>query len=257
MKRAKLALIVLVISIFTAGTLSVNLVSANFVPIEIGVESPKETTYAVNEVSLTFRAVVYAYYQAWFNINYTITSVSYSIDGKANVTVPISTSKDGEGNKIYSAETTLSGLSEGSHEVIVYATAQMGKVYSYQKNFAVDATPPKVSITSIENKVYNMPDIALNFTTSETCSQIKYVLDGQDNVTIAENVFLTGLSVGVHNVIVYAWDIAGNIGVSETVVFTVAEPEPEPFPTIIIAISGAAATAVVLGLIYYFKNRNH
>lgn len=258
MKRAKLdRVLVVAISILAAGTFLVNLASANFVPIGIGVESPKETAYATHEVPLTFSAFVYAYYYSWFRINYTITSVCYSIDGKANVTIPTSIAKDGEGNQIISAQVALSGLSEGAHKVMVYATAQMGTVYSFQKNFVVDTAQPEVSILSIENRVYDTPDVALNFTTSENCAQIKYSLDGQENMTIAENMTLTGLAVGVHNVTVYAWDAAGNIGSSETAVFTVAEPEPEPFPFVLVAATSTAAVAVAcLGILYYFRKHN-
>jgi hypothetical protein len=39
------------------------------------------------------------------------------------------------------------------------------------------------------------------------------------NVTIAGNTTLTGLSSSVHNLTVYAWDEAGNIGSSETITF--------------------------------------
>jgi len=50
-------------------------------------------------------------------------------------------------------------------------------------------------------------------------------LDGQENVTIAGNTTLVGLSSGVHNVTVYACDDAGNVGSLETLTFTVAKPE--------------------------------
>jgi hypothetical protein len=78
------------------------------------------------------------------------------------------------------------------------------------------------------------PNISLNFTVNETVTQISYVLDGKENVTVASNTILTNLPYGEHNVTVYATDIAGNVGSSETVIFTVAKPDPElePFPTI-------------------------
>ena len=258
MKRAALTLALgMAISILAAGTFLVNLASANFIPIDIGVQSPRETTYATHEVPLTFRAFVYAYYYSWYRINYTITNVVYSVDGKSNVTMTTSTSKDDEGNQIISAQVTLSGLSEGSHEVVVYAVAQMGKVYSFLKSFAVDTTQPEVSIESMENKVYDTADITLNFTTSETCSQIKYSLDGQENVTVNGNTTLSGLSNGAHNVTVYAWDAAGNVGFSETAIFTTAEPEPPAlFPTAPVAAASIASVAGVgAGLLVFFKKR--
>jgi hypothetical protein len=47
-----------------------------------------------------------------------------------------------------------------------------------------------------------------------------YSLDGQENVTIAGNTNLTGLSHGAHFVTVYANDTADNMGSSDTVHFT-------------------------------------
>jgi len=52
----------------------------------------------------------------------------------------------------------------------------------------------------------------LNYTVNEPVSKIFFVLDGQWNVTIAGNTTLAGLSNGVHNVTVYAWDDVGNVG---------------------------------------------
>jgi LPXTG-motif cell wall-anchored protein len=62
--------------------------------------------------------------------------------------------------------------------------------------------------------------------------------------------------MGTHNVTVYAWDTAGNMGASPTVPFTVAKPEP--FPTALVATASGLSVAVVgLGLLVYFKKRKH
>jgi hypothetical protein len=93
----------------------------------------------------------------------------------------------------------------------------------------------------------------LNFSINEPVSQITYSLDGQENVTIAGNTTLADLSAGTHNVTVYAWDTAGNVGASETVTFTVT-----PFPTApAAAASVASIAAVTAGLLVYFKKRKH
>jgi hypothetical protein len=140
----------------------------------------------------------------------------------------------------------LSGLSDGGHKLVVYAHIE-GK-YSpepYQSaNFSlVGASPkmyftvdkdiqdtvlPQIAILSPTNRVYNKSDIALDFTLSETCSKIKYSLDGQNKVMINGNTTLTGLPDGVHNVAVYARDKAGNTKSSLTC-FSVAAP-----PTILV-----------------------
>jgi hypothetical protein len=81
-----------------------------------------------------------------------------------------------------------------------------------------------------------------------------YSLDGQNNVTVTGNVTLSGLSVGLHNVTVYANDTLGNMGASATVAFNVEVP----FPTALVAAaSGATAIVVGAGLLFYFKKRRH
>ena len=73
-------------------------------------------------------------------------------------------------------------------------------------------------------------------------------------MTVAGNVTLTGLTIGKHNVTVYAWDTAGNVGASETIIFTIAEP----FPAVPVAAASAASVAVLsVGLLVYFKKRKH
>jgi multisubunit Na+/H+ antiporter MnhC subunit len=95
----------------------------------------------------------------------------------------------------------------------------------------------------------------LNFTVNESFSRISYVLDYQDNITIAENTTLTDLSNGYHNVTVYAIDSAGNTGTSETIYFNVEVPEP--FPTTLVATASGVSVAVVgLALLVYLKKRS-
>ena len=83
-----------------------------------------------------------------------------------------------------------------------------------------------------------------------------YSLDGKLNETITSNVTITSLTNSLHNITVYAEDTFGNIGSSETITFTVAY---EPFPTIPVAATSAGASVAIatIGLIYYYKKRNH
>lgn len=104
-----------------------------------------------------------------------------------------------------------------------------------------------------ENKTYSATDIPLNFTLNEPTSQLTYSLDGQANVTITGNATLTGLSGGVHNITVYATDIVGNTGVSETGYFTVEVA----FPATMVIAPIATAAVIGLGLLVYFKKRKH
>ncbi len=119
--------------------------------------------------------------------------------------------------------------------------------------------PPQIKAASIlilspQNKTYTTTDVPLNFTLSESVEWIRYSLDAQDNVTIYGNTTLTELSNGLHNVTVYAKDIAGNIGVSETINFSVKVP----FPTEIVAVASGASVAVIGAcFLVYFKKRKH
>lgn len=106
--------------------------------------------------------------------------------------------------------------------------------------FAVDSTPPSISVLSVENKTYYMGDIPLDFTLSEQVSQITYSLDEQKNVTISGNTTLKNLLYGEHNVTVYATDYAGNIGTSEMIYFTIADP----FPTLLVA------TVIIVAVVF-------
>jgi len=110
-------------------------------------------------------------------------------------------------------------------------------------------------VLSPETKVYNRSEVSLNFTVDEPVSQVKYSLDGQNNLTVAGNTTLAELSAGVHNVTVYARDAVGNIGASKTIPFTVAN-EPEPFPTTLVIASAVTVATVGIGLLGYFKKRN-
>jgi parallel beta-helix repeat protein len=118
----------------------------------------------------------------------------------------------------------------------------------------IDFTAPAISILSPENRTYDMSSIPLDFTVNEVVSQITYSLDGEENITIAGNMTLTGLANGDHNVTIYSEDEVGNVGTSETVHFSVNVP----FPTaLVIAASAVSLAAIVVALLVYFKKRKH
>jgi hypothetical protein len=119
-----------------------------------------------------------------------------------------------------------------------------------------DTVPPRIAIVSPENKVYNASSVPLAFLIYEASSSMSYSLDGQDNVAIAGNTTLSDLPNGAHNLTVYATDSAGNTGASETISFSI--DVPEPFPTAPVAATSIAIVAAVgVGLLVYFKKRNH
>jgi hypothetical protein len=118
-----------------------------------------------------------------------------------------------------------------------------------------DITPPEIAVASPENETYYATDVSLNFTVNEPVSSMRYVLDNESAVEFSGNITLRGLAYGVHNVTVYAVDIADNVGNSKTISFTTAK-EPESFPVIPVATVSVAVVAVVgVGLLVYFKKR--
>jgi hypothetical protein len=194
-----------------------------------------------------------------------LVSASFHIDGKFYGSVaPYSNLYSPFNYSLY-----LTNLTDGSHTLVVRADSTgvvrnwiSSTVYSVPidsvfatVHFTLDSTPPNVSFLCAE-KAYTTSDFPLNFTVNEAVCKISYVLDGQENVTVAGNTTLANLPYGEHNVTVYATDNVGNIG-SETIIFTIAEPEPEPFPTTIVIAPIASVAVIGVGLLVYFKKRNH
>jgi hypothetical protein len=220
--------------------------------------SPTNGTYNSRNLNLNVTFV------CGLGMRYTL---KYSLDGrKPEISIPWTVDNPSELHVIYQAfgSVTVFALGGGLHSVTVnlvsegFVTGPNPRSYSDTVWFTVDLTPPKISEVSVENKTYTTTDAPLNFTVNENTSGIMYSLDGNDNVTIAGNTTLTGLSTGPHNVTLYARDVAGNTGASQTVTFAVVnESETEPFPVVLVAVALAAMLAVGVGLTVHFKKRNH
>ncbi len=106
----------------------------------------------------------------------------------------------------------------------------------------VESPSIQLSIVSPSNKLHSWSSVSLVYSADTPLNWTGYSLDGKENVTIAGNASLTGLSAGLHNLTVYATDQFGNEGVSETVVFTVTA---EPFPTVPLVAASVVAVAVI------------
>jgi hypothetical protein len=172
----------------------------------------------------------------------------------------------------FSTELNITRIPDGNHSIIIYASMwhyssmerRMDVFEEYfdyddltmatiEKTvaFTIDTTPPVISILSTRDK-YDTSDVFLNFTVNESVSQITYSLDGQDKVAIPENITLTKLGNGDHNVTVYATDLAGNTGI-ETMHFIVELP----FPTTLVIASVVTVAVIGIVLLLYFKKRKH
>jgi len=234
-------------------------------PPTILILSPKNNTaYASNNVSLTLNVsmpqsnsvslyISEIYYMASWQqgANGQLRKISAD-QGSINLTdIP-------EGPRWLEVYAVATGFAETRHEIkgIHCTTHYVGYKISNSSvvKFTIDTTPPSISVLTMENKTYDTSDVPVSFTVNEPVSQISYSLDGQNNGTTAGNTILTGLSEGAHNLTVYATDVAGNIGASETITFTVAKP-PEPLPTTLVIAPPASVAVMGVGLLVYFKKR--
>ena len=189
------------------GTIWTGVYRRDTVPPSVTIISPQNITYATNSVPLTLFA------------NESTSWIRYSLDNEANVTI--------------AGNTTLISLSDGCHNVVVYANDTFGNIGNSKKiYFTVDTTPPQLKILSPENKTYATSSVSLTFTVSEPTSWTGYSLDNQANITITGNTTLTSLVNACHSMIIYGNDSLGNTGASEKVYFTVAVNRPPTAPVV-------------------------
>jgi len=196
------------------------------IPPKISILSPLNQTYTESNVPLIF------------TLDKPVNCTCYSLDGQDNVTL--------------TGNTTLTVLSGGSHNITFYAIDTYGNTgASATVNFTIALV---IEVLSPERRTYDTSSIPLNFTVNEAVSQITYCLDGEENITISGNTTLTGLANGDHTLTIYAKDEVGNVGTSETILFTVDVPFPT---TLVVAASGASIAVAAAGLLFYFKKRKH
>jgi PGF-pre-PGF domain-containing protein/uncharacterized delta-60 repeat protein len=118
----------------------------------------------------------------------------------------------------------LSTLSEGDHDITVYANDSAGNTGTKVVYFTVDSTPPGITINSPQNgTVVNDDTPLLNATFGEVVDTAWYSIDdgaNQSYATATSNLTLTLLSPlleGNHNITVYANDSLGNV--EESIVY--------------------------------------
>jgi len=163
-----------------------------------------------------------------------------------NMTYAVISGEDADAPSLYHAS-SLIRTTDGGYAIV--GTVFESTTWLTKVSPEPDISPAVVSVSSPKSKTYDTGDVPLNFTVNEPASWIGYSLDGQDNVTITAAITLSGLSKGAHNLTVYAADIAGNIGASETISFTIVERLPFEW----VAASVITAAVVSVGLLVYFK----
>ncbi len=203
-------------------------VNEQYKPIGYGTVAPKvQITSPENK---TYSSVTLS-----FKVNRVNQWIGYSLDNHQNVTIK--------------TETNLLGLSEGGHNITIYANDSLGNMGSSNAVFfSIDTLPPILEILVPQNQTYDVIDIQLTFTINEAFSNLAYSLDGQSKKDIVGNVTLPALSNGAHRLTLYAVDELGNLA-EKTVSFNVS-----PFPTVAIA---AVVTIVIIVLASGYLLYNH
>ncbi len=203
-------------------------VNEQYKPVGYGTVAPRVQITSPEE-NKTYAAVTLS-----FTINRATLWMGYRIDNGANVTIK--------------AETTLSGLTEGAHNVIIYANDTSGNMgASNTVTFIIDTLPPDIVITLPQNRSYDANEIQLTFTVNEAVSYLAYSLDGQGNVTIIGNITLPALADGSHHLTLYATDKVGN-SAQRTVTFDIA-----PFPMVTVVAVLTVVIIVLAGAFLFMK----
>ncbi|OLS22564.1 MAG: hypothetical protein HeimC3_30100 [Candidatus Heimdallarchaeota archaeon LC_3] len=167
-------------------------------------------------ISVTNLLEYYTSDSLWINytINEPVLWTGYSFDGNSNITI--------------STNILLTGLSEGSHSIILYAT-DMGGVTgkSIIQFFEIDTIYPVITVNSPENKTYDTNQVLIDVFISEPTSWIGYSIDGQNYISYLDNSLITLLTEGHHSIVVSAVDIAGNNASSPNIWFTIDIPDTQ------------------------------
>ncbi len=172
-------------------------------PPEITIISPENKTYGRNSVEINVSAT---------DINGIDSVIAEVMTTPVNITLT-------QNGSYYTG--SVSNLSDGQHYMRIYASDTSGNINSTQLvYFSIDTIPPHITIYSPQNRTYNISSLSLNLSSSENISTWWYSLDNGANVSFIPNTTLSNLSIGMHEIKVYASDTWGNTDFT-VVVFTV------------------------------------
>jgi parallel beta-helix repeat protein len=120
--------------------------------------------------------------------------------------------------------------------------------------YSLETIPPKITVQSPIDKKYNESNVPLIFAVDKAVDWIGYSVDEKQNVTIMGNSTIANMTNGLHNLVIYVNDTFGDIGMSQTVSFTVAKPEP--FPTAADAVIGTAIVIVAAAVLLVYSRKH-
>jgi hypothetical protein len=215
-------------------------------PPIISMDSPMNRSYNVNKLHLNFNLSEGKTGNLTLNecvVQINQSSVFYKGDWQQTATWVDLTSIIYSVNRRHDVSIPLSNMPEGNRSVTVYVS-EIGYYYndffhystftindSSTAYFTIDTVTPIVSIASPRNVTYQTSTVPLMFAVNDETATVKYGLDDNALVTLTDDINLTGLSVGLHLLKVYAYDGAGNVGTSETLAFNILQPTPTPSPS--------------------------
>lgn len=213
-----------------------------------------------------------------FPKNETYFSVGFKIDLTFQTNKPTVWARfslDNQGNEtIFGNTTIIKFASAGAHNIKVYfsdyegnigasETIQFTTVFLTEEGVPSPITPI-ISIAYPQNSTYHENEVPLNFSVNKlisidgskpnypSISRIVYCLDGQNNVTIDEDTdtVLRNLSNGQHYITVYAEDIYGNIGASQTIFFSI---QTEAFPLLTVGALICGCAVLTIAVFFYLR----
>jgi parallel beta-helix repeat protein len=174
--------------------------TADTTPPTIAILYPENETYPVNSTALTF------------TVDEPTSWIGYSLDGLTNVTI--------------TGNITLTSLSEGSHQIVIYAndtTGNMGS--SNMTSFTVDTKPPNITHVAqdpLANNVQPGNTVKVNFTVTDNSSAVTQVtLSYSANGGAWFNVSATNLHGDLFNATIPAFPKGTNVTYVVTAVDTV------------------------------------
>jgi hypothetical protein len=271
---AVLALLVLGVNLVGYGAANPYVITGEVPPDQetyppvITVTSPvNNTAYNTSLLSLKFNVTALQSRTAWESV--TLMGVTYKADWYKEAIDVL----NGGGQQQASFSLQFSNVSEGQHSIMIkavgYGLYKQEDWWSLKEfrisstaiiSFTVDRTAPTVLALPPDNDS-EASTVPLNLTVNEAYSKIAYSLNRQQNVTVSGNSTIPNLPAGQYNVTFYVWDVAGNIGNSETANFTVALApliQSKPFPTVPVAVASISFVVVaVAGLLVYHKKSKY
>ena len=234
------------------------------------VRFPSNQTYNTGLLTL------YVNFRGWIfgNVGF---SMSYSLDGKENETVPLEDhyfgffQQRGHPDRNYwDGSVALPTLSNGSHCLTVYleCTWETGDSAGSHFNKSFDsetvhfAVLSPIALLMEKNQTYNTTEIPLDYHINGATSQIAYSLDFHANVTVTGNTTLTGLTEGTHTIIVYANDTLENVTNIDINTFTIAKPSfsqstspAPPIPDALLLVLFLSVALVAISILLFLRKR--